>query len=89
MLKQVSATGDVDVTNAKQGAKLFSVVLTPAAAVSTLVVKDGGSGGTTILSLQAAANGNSAVWRSGSGVPLNGVLHATLSGASAVAAFEY
>lgn len=86
-LTQVTATGDV-VTAVP--AYLRSVVLTPAAAVSTLEVRDG-SGGVVRLKLQAAANGNSAVWRAGSkqGVQFSSSIHATLSGAGAVADFEF
>jgi hypothetical protein len=43
------ATGDVDVT----------LVLTPAAAVAACDIKEGGTGGTVVLSVQAAANGGS------------------------------
>jgi hypothetical protein len=36
-------------------------VLTPAAAVATAVIREGGSGGTIVMSLQAAASGASVV----------------------------
>jgi hypothetical protein len=87
-LKHITATGDVD---AVAGKSVLSVVLSPAAAVSTLELRDGGSGGTIRLKLQAAANGTSPVWTSGDdqGVKFYGVLHATLTGASATAAIEY
>lgn len=84
-LKQVSATGDV-VTGT---AVLRSVVLTAAAATSTVAVRDG-SGGAVRLTLSAVANGT-AVWVAGSGdgVRFSTSIHATISGAAAVAAFEY
>jgi hypothetical protein len=55
--KHFTATGDISVGPAT----LHRVVLTPAAAVATAVIKEGGSGGTTVMALQAAANGNSVV----------------------------
>ena len=76
----VTASGNV---GGSSGGTLHSAVLTAAGATSTLTLKQGGSGGTTILVLSAVANTSAA-----SG-PLNivyaGQLHATLSGASATA----
>lgn len=85
-LKEVTATGDV-VTGSPV---LHSVVLTPAAAVARLEIRDGASGAIR-ATLQAAANGTSAVWVSGDedGVLFSTAVHATLSGAGAAAAFEY
>jgi len=84
-LKQVSATGDVT-TNVP--AILRSVTLTAAAATSTVTVKDGSSGSAR-LTLSAVAN-TSVVWNAGpSGVLFGTAIHATLSGASAVASFEF
>lgn len=85
-LKQVTATGDV----VAGPVMLRSVVLTPAAAVSTLEVRDDSTGDVR-LSLQAAANGGSAVWVAGDGggVLFSTSVHATLTGASASASFEY
>lgn len=40
---------------------LLSVTLTPAAAASTCNIREGGTGGTIVLSLSAAANGPSTV----------------------------
>jgi hypothetical protein len=76
--------------------QLNSVILTPAAAVSTVDVRLDGSGGTVVLSLQAAASGSSVVWRAsdqqygqaGAGVAFAGPLHVTLSGAGASVSVE-
>lgn len=86
-LTKVTATGDVETRKGY----LKSIILTPAAAVSTLDVRLDGSGGTVVASLQAAANGASAIWESGDddGVPFGGALHATLAGVGASATFEY
>lgn len=85
-LTQVAATGDV-VTGSTF---VHSIVLTPAAAVATLEIRDGAAGAVRVK-LQAAANGNSATWTSGDheGVLFSSTVHATLSGAGAVAAAEY
>jgi len=83
----ISATGNVTTTQTS----IRTVVLTPAAAVATLVLRDGGSGGTVILNLQASANGDSVVCNfQDDDLPVptvtSGVgLHATLGGAGAVA----
>lgn len=63
--------------------KVYTIVLTPAAALSTLVLRDGGAGGVVKARLQAAASGSS--------VPLNlkapfqckTDIHVTLTGAGA------
>jgi hypothetical protein len=71
---------------------LKSVVLTPAAAVATVTIEDSAAGGgTDLLSLQAAANGNSAVWTSGEkdGVYFATGVHATIAGAGALLTLEY
>ena len=84
-LKQVSATGDVTTL---VPAVLRSVTLTAAAATSTVVVKDGSSGATR-LTLSAVAN-TTVVWTAGvDGVHFGTAIHATLTGASAVASFEF
>jgi hypothetical protein len=89
-LKRVTATGDV----ATGKRLLHSVTLTPAAAVSTLDVRDSNTGA-IVLSLQAAANGSSVVWDASSprgeqpGIPFGSSIHATIAGASASAMFEY
>lgn len=87
-LAKVTATGDVAAAGSGGNARaLYSVVLSPAAAVAALDLRDG-SGGSVIATLQAAANGGSVVWRLG-GVPFASAIHATLSGAGASATFEY
>lgn len=84
-LKQVNATGDVTTL---VPAVLRSVVLTAAAATSTVIIKDGSSGAAR-LTLSAVAN-TSVVWNAGpDGVHFGTAIHATLSGASAVASFEF
>lgn len=55
--KHFTATGDISVGPAT----IYGFVLTPAAAVATAVIREGGSGGTIVMSLQAAANGSSAI----------------------------
>lgn len=62
------------------------VILTPVGAISTLTVKDNT---TTILVLQAAANGNSVVADFPDGLTCATSLVATLTGASATAYFGY
>ena len=86
-LKQISATGDVETGKGY----LKSVTLTPAAALSTVAVRLNGASGTVVKTLQAAASGASVVWISSDheGVYFQGALHGTLSGASALADFEY
>lgn len=83
-LYYLSATGDVATAN---GGSVVSVTLTPAAALSTLVLREGGSGGNIILAVQAAANGNTAQVLL-KGATYTGQLHATLSGSGAVASIE-
>lgn len=71
---------------------LLSVVLTPAAAVATAAFQDtSAGGGTDVISLQAAANGGSAIWTSNSddGVYFGTGLYLTLSGAGAAVSVEY
>lgn len=89
-LGRATATGDV-VAGRRT---LHSVVLTPAAAVATLDIRDG-SGGAVLLSLQAAANGSSVIWAAGSprgqeaGLPFGSSIHATLAGAGASVTVEH
>jgi hypothetical protein len=84
-LAQVTGSGDV----ATGVRKLRSITLTPAAAVATVVVKDG-SGGSAVLSLQAAANGNSVQWRAGAdGVQFATAINLTLIGVGAIVVVEY
>jgi hypothetical protein len=75
--KELTATGDIH----SGPAVIHGVTLTPAAAVATAVIREGGAGGTVVLSLQAAANGGSVV------VPLCLSIqnpHLTLAGAGAL-----
>lgn len=77
----ITGTGDV---GPAIGGEIVGIVLTPAAATATLTLREGGSGGTVIMVLQAAASGNSVV----SEIPplvYAGQLHATLAGAGASA----
>jgi len=75
-----AATGTVSATKAL----VRSVTLTPAAAVATLVLRDGGAGGTVLLRLQAAANGNSQTWGDGESVLVCATdIHVTIGGAGA------
>lgn len=71
---------------------LKSVVLTPAAAKSTVVIEDSAAGsGTALLSLQAAADGASAVWQSpdSEGVLFSAGIYATLAGTGAAVSIEF
>ncbi len=83
-----TATGDVVVTT--KVAFVHSVVLTPAAATATLVVRTGGASGTIKLTLQAAADGPSAVWSAGhdAGALFPNGVHVTLTGAGALVDVE-
>jgi hypothetical protein len=85
-LAQVSATGNV----ASGQRRLHSVVLSPAAAAATLEVRDGASGPIR-LALKALINGPSVPWAAGdrSGIPFSSAIHATLTGAGALASFEF
>lgn len=75
LIKHVTATGDIVTSTAP----LRSVVLTGGSDAATAVVKAGGSGGTTILTVKAATATTVAV-------PLNadvicsGGIHVTLTG---------
>lgn len=82
----ISATGNVGGVN---GGLIKQIVLTPAAAVATLVLREGGSGGNIIWSLQAAASGSSVILDFSSDIDggsiASGQIHATLGGVGAVA----
>jgi hypothetical protein len=80
----ITTSGNVGPTNTGTG--LRRVVLTPAAAVATLVLREGGSGGRILYQLQAAANGNSVTLDMGDDPDIiSGQLHATIGGAGAFA----
>ena len=81
----VPLTGTATV-GAANGGQLYGASLTAAAATSTLVLREGGASGTVILTLSAVANTTAAVRFDGSGY--SGQLHATITGASAVASVE-
>jgi hypothetical protein len=87
-LKRATATGLIQAG----GLYLKSVVLTPAAALSTAKLQDSAAGGgTDVISLQAAASGASAIWSAGDndGVYFGAGLYLTLSGASAEVTVEF
>lgn len=80
-LVRVAATGTVKASEAR----VKKVLLTPAAAVSTLVLRDGGAGGTVKLEMQAAANGQTVEVTLEDGEGFGTDVHATLAGLGAVA----
>lgn len=82
-LTQVSATGDVTTV----GTYVRSVVLTGGSDAATCTVKAGGSSGTTVLTVKAAANTTVEVALH-DGFCAGGV-HATLAGTGPVATFAY
>jgi hypothetical protein len=84
-LAKVTATGNV----AAGQRVLRSVILSPAAAVASVDVRLDGASGTVVATLQAAANGGAVVWQAAREGVLASQLHATLTGASASATFEY
>ena len=87
-LIHATATGDVVVTT--KVAFVHSIILTPAAAKSTVVVRTGGASGTIKASLQAPADGGSAIWSAGSdqGVLFTQGVHITVGGAGALVDVE-
>lgn len=87
-LIHATATGDVVVST--KVAFVHSVVLTPAAAKSTVVVRTGGASGTIKLTLQAPADGGSAVWSAGhdAGALFPNGVHITVSGSGALVDVE-
>lgn len=74
--KHFTGTGDISAGPAV----LWGFVLTPAAAAVTAVIREGGSGGTIVMSLQAAANGASVVVAFAAPMVFNDP-HVTLGGA--------
>lgn len=76
--QQFNATADIVAT---AETTLLALILTPAAANAAAVIREGGSGGTVVLTLNAVANGSAVV------VPGPIVIrgpHLTLSGAGAL-----
>lgn len=57
-LQQFSATGDIVAT---AEVMLLALVLTPAAAAASAVIREGGASGTVVLTLNAVANGSAVV----------------------------
>lgn len=82
-VKQVSATGDVTTASTH----VRSVSLTAGSDAATLTVKAGGSGGTTVLTVKAAASTTVEVSLYDS--LCAGGVHATLAGTGPVATFVY
>lgn len=80
-IKEVSATGDVSTIDSY----LRAVSLTGGSDAATLTIKAGGSGGTTILVLKAAAN--TSVSFQSHDAYCDGGVHATLTGISPSASF--
>jgi hypothetical protein len=86
-LKRATATGLI----VSGPCYLKSVTLTPAAAVATVSVDDSSDGSATdLLSLQAAANGESVIWVSQDkrGVAFQNGVHITVGGAGAAVSVE-
>lgn len=81
---EVTATGDVTTRDAY----LRAVTLTGGSAASTLVLKAGGSGGTTRLTLKAAIDTTVVVADLHDAYCADGI-HATLTGAAAAATIVY
>ncbi len=77
-LSQFSATADIVATIE---VTLLAIVLTPAAANASAVIREGGSGGTVVLTLNAVANGSAVVVPGP--ISIRGP-HLTLSGAGAL-----
>lgn len=82
--KELSATGDVTTTDSSI---LWSVALTGGSDAASVIVKDG-SGGTTRLTLKAAAN-TTVSHQFVKGVLFTSGIHATFTGTGPVADFEY
>ena len=80
----VNATNNVGPAS---GGMIKGISLTPAAATANLTLREGGSGGTVIWDVQAAASG-ATVFLDLDGAVYTGQLHATLSGAGASAVIE-
>lgn len=82
-IKQVAATGDVTTSVTF----LRAVVLTAGSDAATATVKAGGSGGTTVLTVKAAATTTETVPLSDA--QCSGGVHVTLAGTGPVATFVY
>jgi hypothetical protein len=82
-----TTTGDITTASAR----LFAVILKPGSADSSVVVKRGGSGGTTILTLTQTIVANASSVASGDlhGALCSGGIHVTLSGTGAAVTVVY
>lgn len=69
--------------------KVKKVILTPVAALATLVLKDGGAGGAVRLTLQAVAGGQSIPIDFDDGLSFGTDVHVILTGAGALAYIGY
>lgn len=83
-ISRVTATGDVTTVDSY----LRGVTLTAGSDAATLTVRAGGSGGTVILTLKAAANTSVVVPRL-TDVYCDGGIHATFSGTSPEASLVF
>lgn len=70
-------------------AKVYGITLTPAAAVSTIVVRDGGGSGAVKRRVQAPANGESVHITFPAPLTFNTDIHVTLTGAGAFYHIDY
>lgn len=77
---EVTAAGPADAVAVPT--RLMGVVLTPGAAVATVIIKDG-SAGVTKMTLQAITNGISAVAYFVDGIAFSTSLNITITGAGA------
>ena len=92
MSDQIHLTATGDAVAVTKPASVFSVILTPAAALATAVIRTNGASGTIKATLQAPASGGSAVWTSGdsnNGVLYNKGVHVTITGAGALVDIEF
>ncbi len=91
MSDMIHSTATAQVVAVNHKANVKSVTLTPAAALATVVVRDGTGSGTIKLALQAGASGVSAVWTSNDkeGVLFVAGVHITITGAGALVDVEF
>lgn len=90
-----TSSGDLAVTAATtvtaRPARVMSVTLTPAAALSTMIVYDNASAasGTVLVRLQAAASGASVVWQPTYGSAANAGITVAITGSGAIGTVHY
>lgn len=82
---RVTATGTVKAT----GTIVKKLIVTPAAAIVTIVLRDGGAGGTVKMDGQAAASGQTVDLDFIEGITFSTDIHATVTGAGAVCYVGY